>query len=321
MKNRLFALVLCLALVFSATAMADFTGSYLMGTGSATGNYYSFGNAVCTVVNSVTGANLTVNATGGSTENARLMASGDNEFAMIQSDVFSYALNGIELFEGYPVTNISAITACYPEMVQIIVRKNSGISSVADMRGKKICVGAVGSGYEVAARQILGAYGMTYDDIDETFADQATAKNGVQDGTFDGMFLCSGYPNSNMMELSLNNTIDQLSIDQEHLDILLKEYPFYSVFTPDTDEYNLGHPVTSVAVKCMLVCNGDMFTEDQIYTLTKTIYENLDSIKEINKKANFMSLDDCLSGIPANLHPGARKYYEEQGVVIPDYLK
>lgn len=323
MKNRLFILVLCLALVLAVSALADepsFKGSYLMGTGSATGNYYNFGNAVCTVVNNVTGANLTVNATGGSTENARLMASGDNEFAMIQSDVFSYAHNGIELFEGYPVTNIKAITACYPEMVQIIVRKGSGISTVEDMRGKKICVGAVGSGYEVAARQILGAYGMTYDDIDETFADQATAKNGVQDGTFDGMFLCSGYPNGNMMELSLNGTIDQLSIDQEHLDILLEKYPFYSVFTPETDEYNLGHPVTSVAVKCIMVCL-DSFTEDEIYALTKAIYENLSDIQEINAKANYMSLQDALSGIPSDLHPGARRYYEEQGIEIPDYLK
>ena len=81
---------------------------------------------------------------------------------------------------------------------RIVVRKDSGISSVADMAGKDICVGAVGSGYEVAARQILGAYDMSYDDINETFADQATAKNGIQDGTFDAMFMCSGYPNSNV---------------------------------------------------------------------------------------------------------------------------
>ena len=123
-----------------------FTGSYLMGTGSATGNYYNFGNAVCTVVNQKTGANLTVNATGGSTENARLLGAGENEFAMIQSDVYSYAHQGIELFDGTPITNFKAVTACYPEMVQIVVRKDSGIQTVEDMRGKNVCVGAVGSG-------------------------------------------------------------------------------------------------------------------------------------------------------------------------------
>ena len=304
----------------AAEKLEGFSGSYLMGTGSATGNYYAFGNALSTVVNRVTGANLTVNATGGSTENARLLGSGENEFALIQSDVFSYAHQGVELFDGNPVTNFQAVTAAYPEMVQIIVRKDANISSVTDMKGKNICVGAVGSGYEVAARQILSAYDMSYDDINETFADQSTAKNGIQDGTLDGMFLCSGYPNSNMVELSLNHNIEFVSIDDDHMKILLEKYPFYSEFAPETDEYDLGHPIKSVAVKSMLVCL-DTFTEDEIYALTKAIYENLPDIQEINAKANYMSLDSALSGIPSDLHPGARKYYEEQGVTIPDYLK
>ena len=317
-----FVSVFIIILSFIGTAFAEpeFKGSYLMATASATGNYYNFGSALSSVVNNVTGANLTVTSTGGSTENARLLGEGENEFAMIQSDVYSYARTGIELFAGDPITNLQAITACYPEMVQIVVRKDSGISSVSDMKGKNICVGAVGSGYEVAARQILGVYGMTYDDINETFADQATAKNGIQDGTFDAMFLCSGYPNANVMELSLTGKINVLSIDTEHLEMLLKKYPFYSAFTTETDEYNLGRPVTSVAVKCMLIC-VDTFSEDAIYALTKAIYENLGSIREINAKANYMSLESALSGIPSALHPGARKYYEEKGIVIPEHLK
>ena len=297
-----------------------FSGAYLMGTGSATGNYYAFGSAVTTVINQVTGANITVNSTGGSTENARLLGSGENEFAMIQSDVYSYAHEGIELFEGSPITNFQAITACYPEMVQIVVRKDAGIKSVADMAGKNVCVGDVGSGYEVAARQILGAYGMSYDDINETFADQSTARNGIQDGTFDAMFMCSGYPNGNVVDMSLSGNIDVLSIDQEHLDALTAQYPFYSAFTPETNEYDLDHELTSVAIKSMLVCI-DTFTEDEVYTLCKTIYENLDDIRTINAKANYMSLEGALSGIPSDLHPGAIKYYEEQGITVPDYLK
>ena len=126
-----------------------FTGDYLMGTGGATGNYYAFGNALSTVVNGVLGCNITVNSTGGSTENARLLGSRENEFALIQSDVYSYAQQGIELFDGNAIDSFQAITACYPEMVQIVVRKDSGIKSVADMAGRNICVGDVGSGYEV----------------------------------------------------------------------------------------------------------------------------------------------------------------------------
>ena len=321
MKRYILSILIILSLL-AGTSYSEpaFKGSYLMATASATGNYYNFGSALSSVVNKVTGANLTVTSTGGSTENARLLADRENEFAMIQSDVYSYARSGIELFDGEPIKNIQAITACYPEMVQIVVRKDSGISTVSDMKGKNVCVGAVGSGYEVAARQILGVYGMTYDDINETFADQATAKNGVQDGTFDAMFLCSGYPNANVMELSLSKKINVLSIDTEHLNMLIEKYPFYSAFTTQTDDYNLGHPTTSVAVKCMLICL-DSFSEDDIYALTKAIYENLSSIQEINAKANYMNLESALSGVPSALHPGARKYYEEKGLTIPDYLK
>ena len=300
--------------------LEGFSGSYLMGTGSATGNYYAYASAMTSVINNVTGANITVNATGGSTENARLLGSGENEFALIQTDVYSYAQNGIELFSDGAITNFQAITTCYPEMVQMVVRKDAGINSVADMKGKNVCVGAVGSGYEVAARQILGAYDMSYDDINETFADQSTAKNGIQDGTFDAMFMCSGFPNSNVVELSLNGNIEVVSIDDEHMKKLLEQYPFYASFTTETDDYNLGHPVTSVAVKSMMVCL-DTFTEDEIYTLTKAIYDNLEEIQSLNAKANYMSLEGALSGIPSNLHPGARKFYEEKGIEIPDYLK
>ena len=326
--KKILALVLAMMMVLTLAACtpaeqgskSGFSGAYLMGTGGATGNYYAFGSAVSQVLNENLGCNITVNSTGGSTENARLLGSGENEFAMIQSDVYNYAQQGIEVFEGEPITNFQAITACYPEMVQIVVRKGSGITSVADLAGKNVCVGDVGSGYEVAARQILGVYGMTYDDINETFADQATARNGVQDGTFDAMFMCSGYPNSNVVEMSLGGKIDVISIDEEHLKILTEQYPFYSAFDPEDNEYNLDHNLVSVAVKCMLVCS-DTFTEDEIYTLTKALYENLEAIRTINAKANYVSLESALSGIPSNLHPGAAKYYAEQGIEIPDYLK
>ena len=170
------------------------------------------------------------------------------------------------------------------------------------------------------AVDILGAYGLSYDDIDEQFAGQSTAKSSLQDGSIDGMFLCSGYPNGFVSELALSGSIEVLTIDQEYLDVLTGQYPFYSAFTTQTDEYDLGHEITSVAVKCLLVCS-DTFSDDEIYALTRVIYENLDAIREINAKANYMSLADALSGVPSDLHPGAARYYEEQGIQIPDYLK
>lgn len=292
------------------------SGSFLMGTGSATGNYYSFGSVLAQVINSHTGANITVSSTGGSVENVRLLKRGENEMALVQTDVNSYALNGVEQFASGAVTNFSAITACYPEMVQIVASKASGIKSVADMRGKRICVGAVGSGYEVAARQILGIYGMNYDDIDERFLSQSEGKNALQDDQIDAFFMCSGYPNANVTELSLMGKIEVISIDDEHLKLLQEKYPFYAPFTTPDDQYNLGHPVTSVAVMSMLVVLNEI-SDDDVYAMTAAIYDHLDEIRALNKKGAYMSLEGAFRGIPGNIHPGAARFYEEKGLKVP----
>lgn len=292
------------------------SGSFLMGTGSATGNYYAFGNALAQVVNKHTGSNITVSSTGGSVENVRLLKKADIEMSLVQTDVNNYALNGIEQFADGAVKNFSAVTACYPEMVQIVASRASGIKSVADMRGKRICVGAVGSGYEVAARQILGIYGMNYDDIDERFLSQSEAKNALQDDQIDAFFMCSGYPNANVTELSLTGRIDVISIDDEHVGMLLEKYPFYAAFTTPDDQYKLGHPVTSVAVMSMLVALNDL-DENDVYAITAAIYENLDEIRAVNKKAEHMSLENPFRGIPGNVHPGAARFYEEKGLKVP----
>ncbi len=313
------ALVIGVSLLAAGTAFAadhKISGSFLMGTGSATGNYYNFGSVLAQVINNHTGSNITVSSTGGSVENVRLLKREENEMALVQTDVNSYALNGVEQFEGAKVTNFSAVTACYPEMVQIVASKSSGIKSVSDMRGKRICVGAVGSGYEVAARQILGIYGMNYDDIDERFLSQSEGKNALQDDQIDAFFMCSGYPNANVTELSLTGRIEVISIDDEHLKLLEEKYPFYAPFTTPDDQYSLGHPVTSVAVMSMLVVLNDI-SDDDVYAMVSAIYDNLDEIRQLNKKADYMSLDGAFRGIPGNVHPGAARFYEEKGIKVP----
>ena len=313
-----FALVAAL-LLGAAESFAEtpkISGSFLMGTGSATGNYYAFGSALAQVVNRHTGANITVSSTGGSVENVRLLKKAEIEFALVQTDVNSYALNGVEQFADGAVNNFSAIAACYPEMVQIVVSKASGIKNVADMRGKRICVGAVGSGYEVAARQILGVYGMTYDDVDERFLSQSEAKNALQDEQIDAFFMCSGYPNANVTELSLTGKIDVVSIDDEHVKLLLEKYPFYAEYTTPDDQYKVGRPITSVAVMSMLAALNELDEKD-VYAVTAAIYEHLDEVRAVNKRAEHMSLENPFRGIPGNVHPGAARYYEEKGLKVP----
>jgi TRAP transporter TAXI family solute receptor len=268
------------------------------------------------VISSKTNINLTVTASGGSIENARLLGSNENEFALIQTDVNHYALSGTELFAGKPIKNFSAITAIYPEMVQIVVTKNSGIKSVLDMKNKKVCVGAAGSGYEVAARQVLAAHNMSYDDVDERFLAPAEAKNALQDGQIDAFFLCSGYPNANVTELSLTGKIEVLTIDPDHIKKMVQMYPFYSPFTTPDDQYNLGHSITSVSVMAMFVARNDI-PEDEVYAVIKALYENLGELRQLNTRANHISLEGAFRGINGNVHPGAVKYFKEKGISVP----
>jgi TRAP transporter TAXI family solute receptor len=292
------------------------TKSYLMATSTATGSYYSFGSVMSQVISTHTNINLTVTSTGGSIENARLLGSGENEFALIQTDVNHYALSGTELFAGKPIKNFSAISAIYPEMVQIVVTKASGIKSVTDMKNKKICVGAAGSGYEVAARQVLATYGMDYNDIDERFLAPAEAKNALQDGQIDAFFLCSGYPNANVTELSLTGKIEVVTIDPEHLAKMVATYPFYSPYTTPDDQYNLGHSITSVSVIAMFAVRNDI-PEDEVYAITKAIYDNIDELRRLNSRANYVTLEGAFRGINGNVHPGAARFYKEKGLTVP----
>ena len=98
---------------------------------------------------------------------------------------------------------------------------------------------------------------------------------------------------------------------------MLEKYPFYAPFTTSDDQYNVGHKITSASVMAILVARDDV-PADEIYNITKAIYENLDELKSLNSKANYMSLDGAFRGIAGNVHPGAAKYYKEQGMDVPD---
>ena len=165
-KTSILAVVATIALAFMAGCSGSSTKNYILATGGTSGTYYPFGGAIANVWNTkVPNMNVTAQATGASAENLRLINKGEAEFAIVQNDVMDYAYNGTDLFAGEKLTNIMTIGTMYPEVVQIAVSKASGIKSVADFKGKRISVGAAGSGVEFNAKQIMEGYGLTFDDI------------------------------------------------------------------------------------------------------------------------------------------------------------
>ena len=176
MKKMIMAGALCVAGAALIAGCGD-SGSSAGGgkqflniaTGGTAGTYYPLGGALAELLNqNIKGMNASAQSTGASVANVNMLKDGSVDIAFIQNDIAYYAANGKEMFKDNKVENIRGIAALYPETVQFVTTADKGIKSIADLKGKKVAVGASGSGAEANARQILGAYGLTYDDIDDT---------------------------------------------------------------------------------------------------------------------------------------------------------
>ena len=204
--------------------------------------------------------------------------------------------------------------SCYPEYVQIIANKN--ITSIEDLKGKKVSVGDAGSGVEFNARQILAAYGIDIDsDIEKNNQGFADSADSLKNGTIDAAFVVAGYPTTAVSELASTYSFNILAIDQEHADALMNEYGFYTYGVIPGGTYScVAEDVPAVAVMATIIARNDV-EEDVIYTLVKGIFDNQDAITEGHAKGAELSVETAVSGIDIPFHPGAVKYFTEVGAM------
>jgi TRAP transporter TAXI family solute receptor len=300
-----------------AASAGKVDADYIYATGGTGGTYYPLGGAISGIINKYTGSNITVNSTGASVENCRLISSGDADMGFSQSDVTFYALEGINAFKDTgKLTGLKTVAAIFPEVIHIITTDPS-INSPADLKGKRFSVGAAGSGNEVVSRLILEAYGMTYDDVDERFLTDAEGRDGVQDGTIDAYLTCTGVPSPSVTELSIAKKIKALSIDKATRDKIISENRFFSNSIIPKDAYKTDADAETLAVTCLLVCNADL-PEEHVYLMTKAIFENQPELQQAHAKGAHVSLEKAMDGVtPGNVHPGAAKYFAEKGITVP----
>ncbi|MBQ8767167.1 MAG: TAXI family TRAP transporter solute-binding subunit [Clostridia bacterium] len=285
-----------------------------VGTGGTTGTYYGFCNVISSVLKEKTGAQLTIQSSGASKANILDIDDGIVDMAIVQNDVMDYAYNGTSLFENDgAITSFSTLGAVYAEVCQIVARADSGIKTVADLKGKKVSVGDSGSGVEFNAQQILGAYDITFEDIDKQNLSFQASADALKDGKIDAFFCTAGAPTVAITDLSTTTGIVLVEIDAEHLAKLQKDYGFYAAYTVPAGTYNgLDKDATTVAVKATFIVSNDL-SEETVYQLTKAIYENKDNY--VHDKAKEMSLEYAVSSISVPFHPGAEKYYKEVGAI------
>lgn len=231
------------------------------------------------------------------------------------NNVVSFAYEGTESFaDKGEFKNLRGIASLYPNFCQVITVEGTGIESIEDLAGKRVGVGAPGSGTEVDARNILAAHGITYDDVEEDYLSYAESVEQMKNGTVDAAFLTSGLPNSTIMDLATTHDVVIVPIRPEMVEKLAEEVPFYSSEIIPAGTYDNEEDVYTAAVKSILITNSEV-SEQVAYDITKTLFENLQAMRDTHSAADHIDIEKFNQGMPIPLHPGAERYFKEAGVL------
>ncbi len=282
-------------------------------TGGSSGVYYPLGGALAKIYQEM-GANANSQSTAASSANATTLNQGKAEIGFSMGDAASDAYNGTDSFEEQGAQeNLRSIASLYPNYLQIVATKESGIKTVEDLEGKNVAVGAPASGTEISAKRVLAAYDMTYDDIDEDFLSFAEGVEGIQNGTIDAVVISSGLPNAGVLELQTSKEIVIVEIAEEKVLKMQEDYPAFFPATVTKDVYDTDRDVPTIGVNNVLLTHKDV-SDEVAYEMTKGIFENLDQLKDTHNAAKDIDIEKALENLPAPLHPGAKKYFDEQGI-------
>ena len=329
--KKFLALILSLAMVFALVACGgektdDNQGdanndgdtstpvAINLATGGTSGTYYAVGGVLKTVLDSkLTLSTLNVASTGASVANVNMITDGEAQMAIRQSDVINYAHEGTGQFEGAPEDNALWVAGIYNETVQILAKP--GINSVADLKGKTVCVGDVGSGTEINAWQVLGAAGLTKDDITAVNGSFQDGVDQLKDGKIDAAFTVAGAPTTAIVDYATTNTLNLVSLTEDELAAIQAEYPFLIRDDLKAGTYTgQDSDVTCVAIQATLVASEEL-SEDVVYEFVKAMFDNQADLEAGHAKFAFLDPTSASAGATVPLHPGAEKYYKEVGVL------
>ena len=322
MKKKLFigVLILCLV-VFISPWRPDLAHSakklVTIASGWVVGVYFPLAGALSRIAHEkLPDIKITVESSGASVANAKLIGSGDADMAILQNDIAFYALKGVKPMFDKPIPNMRGIASLYPEHCQIQARKDAKIKSPKDLKGKRVCVGPLGSGTEQNAIQILEAYGLTFADLSRVERLTATeSADYLKDGRIDAAFYTVGVGASGLVDVAMMIDTMIVPIDNAHANLLIKKYPFYSKANVPKGVYKgVDQDVPTVAVLAILVTRAEL-EEDIVYRITKVMFENINSIERAHAKGKEVRLETATVGMPIPLHPGAEKYFKEAGVI------
>lgn len=310
-----------LALTLSAGTLATAQGFLTIGSGSTTGVYFPVATGMAKMINDG-GAGMRANArsTGGSVFNMNALATGELDMALVQNDIAFYAFkgSGISAFEGKANPKVRSMAVLYPEVLHVIARKDAKINSIADLKGKRVVIGDLGSGTEQTARQVLEVYGLKFDDLGQALrVSPAQGITLMQDKRADALFYTVGVGASAISQIAQTVDVNLVPVSGNQAAALLKNYPFYVRYNIPAKSYKgQGATVPGVAVQATLMTTSAV-SDDTVYKAMKAIFSNDSAVKGIHPSlALNYSKEKAVKGLPAPLHPGALKFWKEMGLNV-----
>ncbi len=306
-------------LAFGCSEKRVFFGIATGGTG---GTYYPLGGMLAQIISNqaeVDGKKISATAETGnaSVANSKLLQNVGIESAFIQADTLDNAYSGGAQFEEGALTKLRALGSLYPEVVHIVALKKSDINAFEDLQGKSASSGAPGSGGWTLFGELLRAYGMDREtDIQEDYSSFAQSVGKIKDGNLIASLIIAGTPTASVTELANGHDINIIPLQGSKIDGMLQNNPYFIKFTIPADTYKeQTEAVPTLAVRAVWATHDEL-DEEIAYQVVKTLYESTETLGKVHPKGKEISLETALESISIPFHPGAKRYFEEQGLTV-----
>lgn len=324
--SLLLALMMALALVAcgekapaaddgATDGPAPVTGNFVMGTGGVSGTWYPLGGVMCGAMTK-DGLNVTVQSSGGGVENVRTILSGERDLGLAGADVAYYGYTSQYDFEGQDGSSLRSLMAFAPMQAQFIASASSGISCIADLKGTALGCGAVGSGDELAVRNILRIMDLSYDDVDESLISVGEQATSFKDRRLDCMYITASAPTSGILDAASAIDCVWVPIAGAEAEAIVSELPFFYPITVPASTYSfMTEDVETLGLNTILL-GSTALSDEQVYALLENMFANLEAVQAAHPSVADLTLESACSGdFAVPLHPGAVKFYQDKGVM------
>ena len=319
MKRTIILLSLCLFVVFSGTVMAK-TTFISIGTGGTGGIYYPYGGGVAEIWSKyVPGVKAVAEVTGASVENVKLAHKGETVIGEVMGDVAVAGFQGLSKFKGKKY-DILSMAIMYPNLLQVVTLKKSGITNFEQVKGKNISTGSPGSGTNFMAEAVLKALDVPLDSFKDSRLSFTESANALRDGTIEVGTWSVGPGTSSILDLATTHDIHIIGFSKEQAAKILNANETYSSVDLAGGVYRgVDDPVPTIGVWNVMICQSSLST-DLVYELVKALYEHNDYLLKIHPSASYTTPENAVKYSPIPLHPGTIKYLKEKGIDVPQRL-